>query len=81
MAGFQKAVASGEPWEDTFRLRRRDGEMRWHLSRAQPVRDGKGCILRWFGTNTDVEEQRRQATALRAALAARDTFLELAGLA
>ena len=78
MENFQKAVASGEPWEDTFRLRRRDGEIRWHLSRAQPVRDGNGRILRWFGTNTDIEEQRRQATHLRGALAARDTFLELA---
>ena len=49
--------ASGEPWEDTFPLRRHDGELRWHLSRMMPVRD-KGRIILWFGTNTDITEQR-----------------------
>jgi PAS domain S-box-containing protein len=56
---FKAAIASGEPWEDTFPLRRADGEYRWFLSRAMPVRDATGRIVRWFGTNTDVEDQRR----------------------
>jgi len=55
---FQRAVASGEPWEDTFPLRGRDGAYRSFLSRAVPIRDAVGRIVRWFGTNTDVEEQR-----------------------
>ncbi|HLL53214.1 MAG TPA: PAS domain S-box protein, partial [Myxococcaceae bacterium] len=58
-ARFRAAIASGEPWEDTFPLRRADGQFRWHLSRAMPVRDAAGRVVRWFGTNTDVEDQRR----------------------
>lgn len=75
---FQRAIASGEPWEDSFPLRRKDGEFRWHLSRAMPMRDARGRIVRWFGTNTDVEEQRRQAAALQEAIQARDVFLQVA---
>ena len=57
--GFFRAIRAGEPWEDTFPLRRHDGEYRWFLSRAVPVRGPTGRILRWLGTNTDVTEQRR----------------------
>ncbi|MDR3638355.1 MAG: PAS domain S-box protein, partial [Isosphaeraceae bacterium] len=61
---FKEALASGEPWEDIFPLRRHDGAMRWHLSRAVPVRDDQGRIVRWFGTNTDIDD-RKQAEAER----------------
>jgi PAS domain S-box-containing protein len=56
---WQQALASGQPWEDTFPLRRSDGEFRWHLSRALPVRDLAGHIVLWIGTNTDVTEHRQ----------------------
>ncbi len=59
MRHLMHCVRSGEVWEDTFPLRGADGTFRWFLSRAQPIRDGNGKILRWFGTNTDVEDQRR----------------------
>ncbi|OWK43519.1 PAS domain S-box protein [Fimbriiglobus ruber] len=65
LARFKMALESGEPWEDTFPLRRHDGAMRWHLSRALPVRDGHGRIVRWFGTNTDITQQREAEAALR----------------
>src|SRR4051812_22137124 len=39
---IQRAFSSGEPWEDTFPLRRKDGEFRWFLSRALPIRDADG---------------------------------------
>jgi PAS domain S-box-containing protein len=56
---FREAVASGEPWEDEFRLRRgSDGALRWHLSRAVPIRDESGRVVRWFGTNTDIHDQK-----------------------
>jgi PAS domain S-box-containing protein len=55
---------TGETWEDTFPLRGRDGSYRWFLSRAVPMRDVQGKILRWFGTNTDVTEQRAAENAL-----------------
>ncbi len=66
---FRMAIAAGEPWEDTFPLRGSDGTYRWFLSRATPIRDETGWIVRWFGTNTDVTEQRQ--TELRAAEAER----------
>lgn len=59
------ALASGEPYEVEFRLRRADGEYRWHLSRARALRDAGGVILRWFGTNTDIDDQRRAAQTQR----------------
>ena len=48
---------SGEPWEDTFPLRRHDGEFRWFLSRANPLRDEEGNVLLWCGSNTDITER------------------------
>ncbi len=56
---------TGEPWEDIFPLRRFDGQYRWFLSRANPIRDSDGNILRWFGTNTDITEQLETERALR----------------
>ncbi|HEX2211319.1 MAG TPA: PAS domain S-box protein [Longimicrobium sp.] len=64
---YRRAVEAGEPWEDTFPLRGRDGRYRRFLSRALPVRDAEGNVVRWFGTNTDVEEQLR-AEEVRARL-------------
>ncbi len=58
---WKKALANGDHWEDTFPIRRHDGAFRWHLSRAMPIRDGAGHITMWFGTNTDVTDQRRLA--------------------
>ncbi|MFC6663311.1 sensor histidine kinase [Deinococcus multiflagellatus] len=69
VAKFRAAIASGEPWEDTFPLRSRSGEYRWFLSRAVPIRDAQGQVIRWFGTNTDVTAQ-REAQAQLAELAA-----------
>ena len=66
---YRRAVAAGEPWEDTFPLRGRDGAFRRFLSRALPLRDAEGRVVRWFGTNTDVEEQLRAEEARARALA------------
>ncbi|MBD1919474.1 MULTISPECIES: PAS domain S-box protein [Cyanophyceae] len=59
---FRYCLETGEQWEDTFPLRSRDGTYRWFLSRAIPIRDEQGQILRWFGTNTDITD-RKQAEA------------------
>ncbi len=61
---IRQAWDSGEPWEDTFPLRGQEGSYRWFLSRAQPILDAKGRVVQWFGTNTDITEQRDQAAAL-----------------
>ncbi|HKV57351.1 MAG TPA: ATP-binding protein [Ktedonobacteraceae bacterium] len=50
---------TGEAWDDTFPLRGRDGTFRWFLSRAIPIRNEQGKIIRWFGTNTDITEQKQ----------------------
>lgn len=57
-AKYAQHIASGEPWEDTLPLRGKDGRYRWFLSRAVPIRDEQGAVVRWFGTNTDVTEHR-----------------------
>lgn len=62
---WHQALSSGKSWEDTFPLRGANGTYRWFLSRAYPVRDSKGNVTRWFGTNTDVEEVRRAQEALK----------------
>ncbi|CAN5469710.1 hypothetical protein BH11BAC2_BH11BAC2_14230 [soil metagenome] len=54
----------GEPFELTFPLRRHDGEYRWFLTRAYPVKDVNGIVERWIGTNTDITEQRNFAEEL-----------------
>jgi PAS domain S-box-containing protein len=62
---IRRAFQSGDPWEDTFPLRSRDGEYRWFLSRALPIRDAEGRVVRWFGTSTDITEQREMEQRLR----------------
>jgi len=56
---FGRCVRAGVAWEDQFPLRSKTGEYRWFLSRAMPIRDESGTIVRWFGTNTDVEDSRQ----------------------
>ena len=56
---FKHSLATGEPWEDIFPLRRYDGEYGWFLSRALPIKDEQGNIVRWFGTNTDITQHRQ----------------------
>ena len=64
---FERQFAAGEAWEDVFPLRNREGEYRWFLSRAIPIRNAAGTVVRWFGTNTDVTELRAAEDALRRA--------------
>ena len=62
---IKHSFETGEEWEDTFPLRSKDGEYRWFLSRAKPIRNREGKIVRWFGTNTDITENLEQKEALR----------------
>jgi PAS domain S-box-containing protein len=62
---WRQLLASGEAGESEARLRRFDGEYRWFLFRAGPLRNDSGKIVQWYGTNTDVEERKRAEEALR----------------
>lgn len=53
------SLLSGLPYQVEFRLRRHDGEYRWHLGRALPQRDENGKVVQWVGSNTDIEDQKR----------------------
>ena len=64
-ARLRRCFETGEEWEDIFPLRGADGKYRWFLSRAMPIRDEAGNITDWFGTNTDITEQREQAEQIR----------------
>lgn len=66
VAAWAASVASGTPYEGEFRLRRvSDETYRWHLVRAEPTRDGAGRVTRWFGTCTDIDDQKRSEDLFR----------------
>jgi formate hydrogenlyase transcriptional activator len=65
METWLRIVASEEPGEDEARVRRFDGEYRWFLFRAVPVRDERGKVIRWYGTSTDIEDRKRAEEKLR----------------
>jgi PAS domain S-box-containing protein len=60
---------AGHAWEDTFPLRDKNGTYRWFLSRATPIYDADGNVVRWFGTSTDINELREAEAARDHALA------------
>ena len=60
-ARWRQSLASGEPYEIEYRLRHRSGEYRWVLGRAMAIRDPSGRIIRWMGTCTDIDQQKRHA--------------------
>lgn len=64
MEAWPRSIATGEPFELEFRLRRHDGAFRWFLTRATPVRDAAGHVERWYGTNTDVHDEHTAADQL-----------------
>ncbi len=76
---WRAALASGEPWDDVFRMRRHDGELHWFLARALPLRDAKGQVVRWFGTTVDIDDQKRAEATATASVRAKDEFLAMLG--
>lgn len=62
---LQRCFATGSLWEDTFPLRGKDGQYRWFLSRALPIRDERGNITYWLSTSTDITAQVSAEDALR----------------
>jgi PAS domain S-box-containing protein len=62
---WQKSVSTGIPFEAEARFRSPDGEYRWFLNRANPLRDKTGRIVKWYGTNIDIENLKRTERRLR----------------
>ncbi|HEX8302783.1 PAS domain S-box protein [Sphingomonas sp.] len=52
------SLETGEDYETEFRIKRGDGQYRWHIIRALPIRAEDGRVIRWIGTNTDIHEQK-----------------------
>jgi PAS domain S-box-containing protein len=62
---WQSCLAAGTPVDTEARMRRSDGTYRWFIFRANPLRDESGAIVRWYGTNIDIEDRKRSEEALR----------------
>jgi hypothetical protein len=58
-------MAAGKPFELEARMRRYDGQYRWFINRADPLLDEQGKIVKWYGTNTDIDDRKRAEEALR----------------
>jgi PAS domain S-box-containing protein len=56
---WRGALASGEPFEQEVRFRQANGNYRWFLSRAVPLRDERGDIVKWYATLTDIDDRKR----------------------
>jgi len=67
MERWQGSIASGKPFDMQFPLRGADGYFHTFLTRVQPLKDSSGQVVRWYGTNTDVEPM-KQAEAAHARL-------------
>ncbi|RZL09969.1 MAG: PAS domain S-box protein [Rubrivivax sp.] len=72
---WQHALSTGDPYETEFRIRRHDGQYRWHLVRALPLRDGQ-VITQWVGTNTDIDDQKSAQMELARLNASLETRVE-----
>jgi PAS domain S-box-containing protein len=62
---WKRSIESGEPFDMVFPIRGADGRFRSFLTRVMPLRGVDGRVVMWFGTNTDVEDQRRAEAELR----------------
>jgi PAS domain S-box-containing protein len=65
LARWNESIRSGNPFEMEYPIRGADGQYRWFLTRVNAVRDRLGHVVRWFGTNTDVDQVKRVQQALR----------------
>jgi two-component system, chemotaxis family, CheB/CheR fusion protein len=78
-AKIARCFGNREPFEDIFPLCGHDGDYRWFLCRALPIRDEAGGFAGWVGTHTDVTEQRAEAERLREAERQTSEFLAVLG--
>ncbi|WP_442485430.1 PAS domain S-box protein [Aeoliella sp. SH292] len=61
---WNDSVKTGANFEMEFPIRSRAGAFRWFLTRARPLHDESGKVIRWFGTSTDIDEAKATEKAL-----------------
>src|SRR5258705_100302 len=62
---FYQAIQTGTSYQAVNRLRRADGEFRWHQTRGEPLRDREGQIVQWYGLSVDIDEHKKAEERLR----------------
>lgn len=65
LKAWHESVVNGTPYEQEERHRGADGTYRWFLARGVPLRDAEGRTVRWYGTNTDIDDRRQAEEELR----------------
>jgi PAS domain S-box-containing protein len=76
-AAWRASLATGNTYEIQYRLRHHSGAYRWVLGRALPIHDDHGAIIRWMGTCTDIDDQKRAEEELRRTSERKDEFLAM----
>lgn len=74
---WMHSMKTGEQLSVEHRMRRKDGEYRWHISQARARRDGTGKILGWYGSSTDIDESKKSLSREKALTSERKQLLEL----
>ncbi|OJH40896.1 ATP-binding protein [Cystobacter ferrugineus] len=77
LQAWLEATRMGQDFEIEHRFRMVDGSYRWQLSRALPVRGPEGQVTRWFGTSTDIDDQKRAEQERSRAILAREEILAM----
>ncbi len=76
---WSQSIKEGKPYDNIFPLRGKDGNYRWFLTRITPIKGEHGKIHHWFGTNTDITEQKQAEEELKAAKSQAELYLDLMG--
>jgi PAS domain S-box-containing protein len=78
---WRHALETGEPWDDTYRIRRADGEFRWFYDRVEPLRDSGGRVLGWYAVKIDINDSREMEETLRNTRRKLSTAMQMATVA
>ena len=65
VSNSDRMLRTGEPFEAELRFRQANGEYRWLMNRAVPLRDKQGKIIKWYGISVDIEDQKRAEEMMR----------------
>jgi PAS domain S-box-containing protein len=72
---WDRCVAKGESYSAEYRLLNKEGSYRWQIVRGAPIKDAEGQLIRWYGSSTDIDDQKCMTDALRDADRKKDEFL------